>query len=88
MYKLSPNKKIPCFIESYGGYCGKIEIADVDNICLAMQEITDNYMFYKLLAQNASKWLHQFTIAAAAENFKKLLSPQKIYVSDKNFFSK
>jgi glycosyltransferase involved in cell wall biosynthesis len=85
VYILSPNKKIPCFIESYGGYCGEIELADAKNIYLAMQEIIKNYMFYKLLAKNAKKWLEQFTVTAATKNFKKLLSPQKIYLHDKNF---
>lgn len=85
VYRLSPNKKIPCFISSYGGYCGEIELSDAKNIYLAMQEIVENYMFYKLLAKNANQWLNKFTVTAVGENFKKLLSPQKIYVHDKNF---
>jgi glycosyltransferase involved in cell wall biosynthesis len=88
VYRLPPNKKIPCFIESYGGYCGEIEIADAKNIYHAMQEIIDNYDFYKLLAKNSQNWLQQFTISSAAEDFKKLLSPKKIYLKDKNFLVK
>ncbi len=84
VYSINPNKIKPCFIDSYGGYCGEIEYADFSVISDAMVNLVNNYDYYKKLAEASNEWLKMFDIKYAGNKFNNLLNPECIIFGNEN----